>query len=86
MDEKLTMADGTEIPDAHVLTSDGALWFYVQNGMTLAEVFAVMNNPEKTGTITAFRYQAEQTYTGFTDLQSIRKDDEQVSGSLKRRV
>ena len=84
MNEKLTMMDSTEIQNAHVIESGGVLWFYIQNGMTLAEAFAVMISPAKTGTITALRFGEETTYTGYTDLQSIRRDGEQISGCLRK--
>lgn len=82
--EELTLADGTKIQDAHVLESDGALWFYVQSGKTMVEVFALMDDPEKTAEITALRFGEETVYTGYTDLRSIRKDGTQISGSLMR--
>ena len=84
MDEMIKLLDGTEILSAHVLESDGALWFYVQNGMTMAEVFAVMNDPAKTGSITALRFHETTVYSGYTDLHSIRKDGGQISGCLRK--
>ena len=84
MNEKLTLADGTEIAGAHVMEDGAALWFYVLDGMTMAEVFALVNDPEKTGRITARRFGEETVYSGYTDLRSIRKDGTQVSGCLQK--
>lgn len=82
--ETITLADGTVIENAHVSESDGRLYFYIENGMTLAEVFAVMIDQEKTATITGLRYQQETVYEGYTDLESIRKDGGQISGGIRR--
>lgn len=84
MSETLTFMDGTEIVGAHVMEDGAALWFYVQGGMTMAEVFALTNDPEKTGEITARRFGEKTVYSGYTDLRSIRKDGTQVSGCLQK--
>lgn len=84
MEKKLILADGTEIEGGHVLEAGtgSALCFYLRNDMTLAEAFALMNDPEKTRTIRALRYGEETVYTGYTYLRSIQTDTRQISGSL----
>ena len=82
--ETLTLADGTVIQAAHAMESGGGLWFYVNSGMTLDAVYQLMSNPEKTRTVTALRFGEKTVYAGYTDLQSIRKDEGQVSGCLRK--
>lgn len=84
MEETITLADGTVLESSHVLNDGENLFFYVQNGMGMAAVFAVINDPEKTATIRAFRYQQETVYRGFTDLCAISKENNQISGRLRR--
>ena len=81
--ETITLADGTVLEDAHVLQDENRLFFYIQNGMSMAEVFALMNDPAKTASIRAFRYQQETVYEGFTDLRNISRDAGQISGRLQ---
>lgn len=80
----ITLNDGTVLEDASVLNMSGSLCFFVRNGMTMAEVFGLFNDPEKTGTITVTQYGQEKTYEGYTDLNMIQKDDAQVSGILTK--
>lgn len=85
----LRMADGTIIQNARVLLSSGTLWFYVENRMTMAEVFEIMNDPEKTREITmVIDEHTEETYEKYTDLYCIRKEDYmvQINGGLKKAV
>ena len=86
--EKLILSDGTEILDAHAIADGKTLWFYVQHdGYTLGEIFELMNDPEKTETITADEFGTMTEYQGFTDLFCIRKEDNgQINGGLKKAV
>lgn len=85
MEKKLILADGTEIANANVLEAGGnAICFYIRNGMTIAEAFGLMVDPEKTRTIRAVQGGEETAYTGYTDLRSIQKDERQISGSLRK--
>lgn len=83
MEEKLILADGTEIPYAHVM-EDRGLWFYVQGGMTMDEVYQLMRNPARTERIRELRSGVENVFEGYVDLVSIRRDGTQVSGCLWR--
>ena len=84
MEETLTLHDGTVLEDSHVMELNGTLSFYVRNGMTMTEVFALFNDPEKTDVIVAHRYGADHTYEGYTDLNFIQKRSAQVSGGLRK--
>lgn len=82
--EKLTLADGTQIEPAHVIADGGTLWFYLENGISFADAYTAMADPNKTSRITADRFGESKTYDGFTDLFCLRKDDDTISGGLKR--
>ena len=53
--ETITLADGTVLENATVVEDPEAyvLYFYVYTSGTLAEIFNLMNDPEKTATIRA---------------------------------
>ena len=80
----ITLNDGTVLEDANILDMNGSLCFFVRNGMTMAEVFGLFNDPEKTETITVSQYGQEKAYEGYTDLTMIQKDNVQVSGILMK--
>lgn len=80
MFEYFTLADGTVVQEAYVVCSRGSVWFYVHNGVDIRTVFALMSDPEKTAEIT----MGAETYRGYTDLISIRRDDVLISGQLSR--
>lgn len=86
---KLRMADGTVIPNARVILSSGTLFFYIDSRMTMAEVFEIMNDPEKTRLITlVIEEGTEENYIGYTELMCIRKEEfmVQINGGLKKAV
>lgn len=82
--ETITLADGTVLEKSHVIVDENRLFFYIQNGMSMAAVFALMNDPEKTVTISALQYQQETVCEGYTDLRSISRDAGQISGMLQK--
>lgn len=82
--EKITLADGTELEDSHVLNMNGSLSFYVRNGMGLDGVYALMSDRTKTETITALRFATETEYEGYTHLEMIQQRGSQVSGVLTK--
>lgn len=85
--QKLTLNDGTVIVPARVILSAGTLWFYIDKPMTLAEAFALMDDPDKTRRIQADNDGEIINYVGYTNLFCIRKeDDNQVNGGLKKVV
>ena len=88
MQETLTLNDGSFILKARAIVDGRTLWFYVEHdGATLGEIFELMNDPEKTATITADEYGVVTEYQGFTDLFCIRKEENgQINGGLKKAV
>ena len=80
--EQLTFADGTEIAPAHIMEDDGKIWFYLENGISFRDAYALMADTGKTIRITAARYGEEKTYEGYTDLFCLRREHGAISGGL----
>ena len=72
MEEKLTLNDGTEL-NGHALQSGADLFLYV-HGMTLAELYPILSDAEKTVKIDEDRYGDQTTYTGYNYLYCIREE------------
>lgn len=70
---KLTLNDGTELDGAYALENGGTLTAYLP-GMTLADGFSLLNDPEKTKKIRAEQYGQEITFSGFRYLFSLREE------------
>ena len=84
MEQLLILNDGTRI-DGYVILS-GPLFFYL-DGITMAEAFELLNNPEKTAVITMKSGEERKEYTGYTDLHCITKEENgQITGDLRRVV
>ena len=86
MDEKITLANGREFHNTHVLESDDTLFVYINDEEeTLKTVFDDLYDAEKTAEITAIRFGTEQTYTGYTTLVSVRRETfGQITAGLKK--
>ena len=83
MNEKLTLNDGTEIA-GHMYEIDGRLFVYM-SGITLAEAFSLLIDPEKTKKITENRYGEITTITGYNHLYAISEESESmISAVLKK--
>ena len=81
--QELQLNDGTVLADSYAICS-GRLFFYL-SGVTMAEAFALMNDPEKTCVIISRRYGTEQEFDGYTDLVNLTKEDDgRITGSLRR--
>lgn len=83
MEEKLTLNDGTELT-GHLVENDSRLFVYVFD-LTLAEVFELLNDPDKTKKIKAVRYGAEQVVKGYKHLCSVSEENSHmISAMLKK--
>ena len=81
--DTIVLKDGTEIENAYVIPGNGRLWFYVSNGMTMAEVFALFNDPIKTDRIINAK-NVEEVFNGYTDMFILQKNNGTISGGLMR--
>ena len=75
MDRKLTLNDGTELANSYVLRSGNILWVYVYAQIGFAELFGLLNDPEKTARIRMETGGDETEHAGYTELFCIRKED-----------
>ena len=74
--ETLTLNDGTVLENSHAIENNDKLFVYVENGSTLAEVFALLIDPEKTETIIKKAPgMDDQTFEGFTKLIAVQDQE-----------
>ena len=83
MEEKLILKDGTEL-NGHQIETETRLFLYIFD-LTLAEVFELLIDPEKTKSITWERYGASGKITGYKRLMSISdENNNMICASLKK--
>ena len=75
MDQKLTLNDGTELENSYAIEAGGVLWVYCYAAITFGDLFALLNDPEKTDAITMTRAGTETEFDGYRELFCIRKED-----------
>ena len=63
--------------------ADGVLWLYLE-GLTLAQAFALLDDPANTAVIEFHYGEMVDRYEGMTHLMGIMERGEQVSASLER--
>ena len=81
----LRLSDGTDLQDSYVALSDNKLFFYIHDGKTMAQVFALMNDPEKTALIQYIGGNNVIEYHDYTVLVSISTGhDGLITGVLTR--
>ena len=86
MDEYIVLADGTQIGPCHILPmTDREIILYVDGKHTIAEMFNWFSDPEATATITAYRFGEEQTFTGYTELYSLRIENDSLATACLRK-
>lgn len=85
MTQGLVFRDGTELEDSSVVESGDRLWVYVYADVGFAELFALLNDPDKTEVITSVFGDVEKTHEGFNELFCIRKEDSGfISAGLRK--
>ena len=72
MNETLTLNDGTVL-NGHALGSEDELFLYVY-GTTLADLYPLISDAEKTAKIQEDRNGDQMIYTGYNYLYSIREE------------
>ena len=83
MDETLKLNDGTELV-GHAIEANERLFVYIWN-KTMAEVFELLNDPEKTKKIVATRYGNETTFRGYKRLMTVNDQGNGIiDSSLKK--
>ena len=75
MDQYLTLNDGTVLDNSYAIENGGVLWLYVYAPLTMAQVFGMLNDPEKTAQIAAYRFGLTTEHEGFRELFCIQKEN-----------
>lgn len=84
---ELILNDGTVLSQAYAILSSGIMWVYMDGGLTLAEAFELLIDPDKTVKIKSDAFGEEKEYEGYTELFCIRKEDNgQVNAGLRKAV
>lgn len=83
--ETLTFNDGTVLEYSNAHLSDGRLFIYIQNGMSMQEVFSLLIDPEKTEKIISNGPGKEKTYEGYTRLMTVNDEgNDLITAMLKQ--
>ena len=69
--DKIILNDGTELYNSYTATDDVNLFMYIRNGMNIAQIATLLNDPERTRSITYQSVDKMITYTDFIHLRSI---------------
>lgn len=69
--DKIILNDGTELYNSYTATDDVNLFLYIRNGMNIAQIATLLNDPERTRSITYQSVDKMITYTDFIHLRSI---------------
>ena len=70
----LKLKDGTVYDDSDCGYSDRYIWCWLKNA-TFSQAFADFSDPAKTSEIHVIHGNHETIYTGFTDLDLVRKSE-----------
>lgn len=73
-DSVLKLKDGTIYTDGDCGYADGRLWCWLKQ-TNFAQAFADFSNPAKTGEIHLFHGTHETIYSGFTELDVIKRSE-----------
>lgn len=76
----IRLADGTEIENAWIVQAGSRVFFYIENGSSMADVCTLMGNPEKTSCLES----GGKVLKGYTDLFILQKTGNQIGGGLAK--
>lgn len=79
--ETLTLNDGTVVENAITIKAYIGLWVHLMGGYSFSEAYNMFSDPEKTIKIVSDKTEPHTptqptVYDGFTDLFSIRREDD----------
>lgn len=75
MDRQLTLNDGTVLDDSYAYAVGERMWVYIYADISLADAFALLNDPAKMLSVISEQFGVETTYEGYTELFTITKED-----------
>lgn len=85
MEQSLILNDGTVFDGSYAIQSGDRLWVYVYADITMADLFALLNDPEKTKIIMVKRFGDNLSFCEYKTLFCIRIEDEGfISAGLKK--
>lgn len=80
---RLILNDGTALDGASLIRSGLSLFLYIP-GLTLAEVFALLIDPEKTERIEAIDGTTDRVFEHYTKLIAVRDEGNMITAMLTR--
>ena len=88
MEQKITLADGTVIPDAYAMLVSGDLFIYINStSMDIRDVWSLLSNTRKTKRIRVQAFGDDVTYQKYTDIYFIRREDNgSINAGLRKAV
>lgn len=84
MIQKLTLNDGTELDNSSAIEEGNTLFLYVYAEITFADLFALLNDPEKAKKVVETLGEKKTTYRNFKELYFIRKENGFISAGLRK--
>lgn len=84
----LTLNDGTVLQNSYALLSAGILFLYIQQaGITLAEVFNLLIDPENTSVIVYTQVNGDEvTYERYEKLRAVRDEGDGLFTAVLERM
>ena len=77
--ETVQLSNGTVIDNAHCLEVNNRLFVYISSSDDIKRWFDLFVEPENTQTIESDYYGDKNTYSGYTDLFSISKENGNIN-------
>lgn len=79
---KLTFNNGIEV-NGYLIETDGRLFLYLY-GISFADAFELLNDPENTKKIKSDGISGDKTARGYKELYTLTKEDGFVSAGLRK--
>ena len=86
MNETLTLNDGTVLEKSDAHESVDRLFIYVRSGLSMREVFDLLDDPEKTETIVKLQYSQTTVYTGYNRLIALTDEGDGLITATMRKA
>lgn len=84
MDERLLLADGTEVYNAYVVQLEGAIAIYINEHTAFADLYETFANPNRTEHIHSFQYGDEKDWYGYTVPYAMEEREDSATVCLRR--
>lgn len=81
--QRIILKDETVLEDGRCGFSEGLLWCWIKE-MTMQQAAEIFFDPNKTGKITYEYGEMSDEYEGFTSIQSLTKQYDEIAVCLKQ--